>query len=70
MNRLLDQTTLAAERRRSEVLDVWCILMVGPTSFASGLDVIEGKGESGIPQWYFAGGTGKIEFPTKLGSLA
>lgn len=50
-------------------MDVWCILMVGPTSFASGLDVIEGKGESGIPQWYFAGGTGKIEFPTKLGSL-
>ena len=38
--------------------------MVGPTSFASGLDVIEGKGESGILQWYFAGGTGKIEFLT------
>ena len=48
-----------------------CDILYGrPTSFASGLDVIEGKGESGILQWYFAGGTGKIEFPTKLGSLA
>ena len=38
--------------------------MVGPTGFADGLDIIEGKGESGIPTWYFVGGTGKIELPS------
>lgn len=51
-------------------LDLWYILMVGPIGFADELDVIEGKGESGMAPWCFAGGTRKIELLAKLRTLA